>query len=101
MDDVLDALEQLKLVVTWDKSTQTLSWNPEIHKQQIESDTSPEVDTMMIFAQISTVMIACLRFTWGSPAANDNCMMADLNTYRWAFHVELGKHSTLILPSPP
>ena len=83
VDDVLVALELLKLGVRWDRATKTLSWSPETENQDREANVHPEVHTMELLCQISSSLISCLKFTWDSPSKNSNNMMPVLDTFIW------------------
>ena len=81
MDDVLTALQTMRMGVRWDSSTKTFTWMPEAQREDINRNL--EVVTMENFASMATSLVECLDFTWDCPSRNATGTMAVLDTQMW------------------
>ena len=81
VDDVMTALEEMKRGTRWDSRNKVMIWTPEAAEQDAGKD--PEQVTMEAVTNMASSILACLQFTWDSPAQNKTGMMPLLDTMIW------------------
>ena len=80
VDDVLAALEEMKLGVRWDPTSKCFTWTQETEDQDKADSKTTEANTMIQFSRMASSLISCLEFTMDCPGNNRNGRMPVLDT---------------------
>ena len=83
VDNVLTALETMKLGVRWCGQSKCFIWSKENEDLDRSINQSSEVNTMTEFSKMASSILKCLEFTQDSPASNSDGRMPVLDTSMW------------------
>ena len=83
VDDVITAVESMKLGVKWDHQYQCFKWSKEQEDLDKAQGRSQEKMTMEQFTAMASGILKCLEFTFDSPSNNTNGCMPVLDTMMW------------------
>ena len=73
----------MKLGVRWEPQHKCFMWSKEQEDADRSQAKNQEVNTMEQFTRMASGILACLQFTFDTPASNPNAQMPVLDTSMW------------------